>query len=134
MRPHVFIPTALASRHESAIHKLHNVLHAFQVDAGSWDLVKDICNHIYTVTTDRGAERLIESTPVTLDELDKLGFLPKLGVALEQQQQIQAPPSMEMLPREAGPRPLALWQPGFGFQTLDLSECGGDLPYAVGGA
>ena len=76
---HILIPTCLATRHGSAVHKLHNMLHALHIDAGSWELVASVLENVTTITSDQGAERLLESTPHTLRELASLGFLPSMG-------------------------------------------------------
>ena len=76
---HILIPTCLATRHGSAVRKLHNVLHALHIDAGSWELVASVLENVTTITSDQGAERLLESTPHTLKELASLGFLPSMG-------------------------------------------------------
>ena len=88
---HVFVPTAIASRHGSATHKLHNLLHSLNLDTGSWESTDELCHSISTVTSDRGTESLLESTPHTLAELGALGFLPSVNV--REPQAAEAAPS-----------------------------------------
>ena len=78
-RPHVLIPTGLASRRGSSVHKLHNMLHALFIETGAWSRVEKLCQGILMLTTDRGAERLLQSTPATMKELEQLDFLPTLA-------------------------------------------------------
>ena len=74
VKKHSLIPTGLASQHGSALHKLHNMLHAMHMDTGSWSAVTALCDNIVGIVTDRGAERLLDSTPLTIAELNSLGF------------------------------------------------------------
>jgi hypothetical protein len=82
VRKHSFVPTGLASNRGTAVHKLHNMLHAMHLETGSWGGVLELCSQISGIVTDRGAERLLESTPQTLMELSQLSFLPRLGERL----------------------------------------------------
>ena len=77
--PHVLIPSGLASRRGSSVHKLHNMLHTLFIETGAWSRVEKLCQSILMLTTDRGAERLLQSTPATMAELEQLNFLPTLA-------------------------------------------------------
>jgi hypothetical protein len=76
VQKHVLLPTCLASRHGAAANKMHNMLHAMHCDTGSWENVQHLCASIAGFVTDRGAERLLESTPFDVAGLASLDFLP----------------------------------------------------------
>ena len=122
---HVLIPTGLAARRTSLLNKIHNMLHAFMIDVGSWARVFRLCGLIPSVCTDQGVESLISGCSLTTMDLQKTpDFPPKLDNAEVEDQmpllsdEARAPLVDEASAPEATPSsanitmPNSLWVPG----------------------
>ena len=76
---HTLIPTGLATRRTSLLHKVHNLFHGFMMDIGQWRRVWQLLTLISSICTDQGVESLIAGCPLTPAELQaEAGFIPKL--------------------------------------------------------
>ena len=76
---HCLIPTALGSARVSLPYKLHALLHAAFVDAGSWPQVEKVFQSITSFTTDQGTERLFVDVKAAISDLQNWDYLPNLG-------------------------------------------------------
>ena len=74
---HWLIPTACGSKRGSALHKVHNMIHALYLDCGSWSSVEKFLQSLVSYTSDQGTERLVSQVPYTLAELRQTSWCPK---------------------------------------------------------
>ena len=74
---HWLIPTACGSKRGSALHKVHNMIHALYADCGSWSSVEKFLKSLISYTSDQGTERLLSQVPYTLAELRQTSWCPK---------------------------------------------------------